>query len=187
MQDYKFDDVKHALIWATEVLRGKSFPRISNIYIKETPSLNDDVKQRAWSGWRENLPVDEEESVLLAMKVYRNVKDLSIEDQELVLMKYWGDYYDKNYLKGALQIKEVMRQRGKHIRLNYRFSLRQIGTIKDIHFRKIHKSLKRIEQELETKMVAKEMVYPPVDASKEQPLISKNRYTDWSVGECRNS
>ncbi|MFT7433062.1 MAG: hypothetical protein ACI9TY_000687 [Alphaproteobacteria bacterium] len=176
MQDYTFDNVQHALIWATEILRSNTFPKISNIYIKEALSSREDVKQRAWSGWREDLPADQEEVTLLAMKVYRSVKNIPSMDQELVLMKYWGDYYDKAYLKSTLQIKEAMRQRGQHLRLNYRFSLRQMAAIKENHFRKIHKNILRIEAELQRNLVGKGMVLPQVDTCEEQKLIVKTNY-----------
>lgn len=187
MQDYTFDNVQHALIWATEILRSNTFPKISNIYIKEALSSREDVKQRAWSGWRENLPADQEEATLLAMKVYRSVKNMPAVDQELLLMKYWGDYYDKTYLKSTLQIKEAMRQRGQHLRLNYRFSLRQIAVIKEIHFRKIHKNILRIEAELQRNLIGKGMVLPAVDTCEEQKLIVKNKVSHWGVADFRNS
>lgn len=171
MQDYTFDNVQHALIWATEILRGKTFPSISNIYIKESISSKEDIKQRAWSGYRENLPTDQEEATLLAMKVYRSVKVMSHEKQEILLMKYWGDYYDKTYLKTTLQIKEAMRQRGKHMRLNYRFSIRQIAELKEMNFSKTRNMIMGIEEELSRNLHGKDMLLPVVNVDNNQKLL----------------
>jgi DNA-directed RNA polymerase specialized sigma24 family protein len=182
MGHYIFDDVNHALIWATEHLRRRSFPKISDIYKQEIScGVLEDKSIQTWSGYRGHLPTDAEESMLLAMQVYRLVRQLKPEEQQLILLRYWGDYHSKKYLQEALQIKEVMRRRGQHVRLNYRFSYRQVAEIENIHAKKAEREIKRILNELERHMSEKELVEPRqnADVSKNQPL--KTIKSGWDV------
>lgn len=159
MSQYIFDDVNHALIWATEHLRRRSFPKISDIYKQDIScGVLEDKNIRTWSGYRGELPADAEESMLLAMRIYRLVRQLKPEQQQLLMLRYWGDYHSKKYLQEALQIKEVMRRRGQHVRLNYRFSYRQVAEVENMHSKKAEREIKRILSELEKHMVEKDLV-----------------------------
>lgn len=184
MSYYNFDDVNHALIWSTEHLRRRSFPKISDIYKSDTSMhASDDKVIKAWSGMRDNLPSDGEEAMLLAMKVYRFVRSLKPEEQQIILLRYWGDYHSQQYLKSALQIKEAMRIRGQHVRLNYRFSYKQIAQVQNMHYKKAERELKRILAELEAKMCEKDLVPRPVEV--EMSIVSQNekRLPVWDVDD----
>ena len=184
---YIFDGVRHAMIWATEHLRSKTFPKTSSIYLKERLKNQEDKSIKSWAEWREDLPSNPEEAMLLSMQVYRMVRKLRAEDQEVIYMKYWGDYHDKAYLKGALQIKEAMRQRGKHVRLNYRFSIRQIAVLKDVHFCKIQRALMRIEGELATHLIGKGLIPPLLEGAVIQNSDAKKQGSPLNVEEFRYS
>lgn len=182
MSHYNFDDVNHALIWSTEHLRRKSFPKISDIYKSDSAvNVSDDKVVKAWSGSRDNLPSDAEEAMLLAMKVYRFVRALKPEEQQIILLRYWGDYHSQNYLKSALQIKEAMRLRGQHVRLNYRFSYKQIAQAQNLHYKKAERELKRILAELELKMSEKDLVPVPCKAEMSTHANGVERRSAWDV------
>ncbi len=177
-----FDDVNHALVWATEHLRRKSFPKISNIYKEDVSALGQESSAvKKWSGHKANLPTDGEEAMLLAMKVYRFVRALKPAEQQLILLRYWGDYHSPQYLKGALQIKEVMRQRGHHVRLNYRFSYQQVGVQQNIHYKKAEREIKRILGELETKMSEKGLLPQGNKVPVSNLKTTQNKGRDWSL------
>lgn len=184
MEDYTFENVRHALCWATENLRNRTFPKVSNIYKSEVLS---DADVKKWSMWRENLPKDKDESFLLSMKVYKFVYNLNEYDKGLILMRYLGDYHTKDYLKSALNIKEAMRLRGQHVRLNYRFSVRQVAACVNEHYSKIHRALGRIEGELETKMRANGLIggEPMRDVQQNKPLEKQGKH--WGLEDFRNS
>lgn len=187
MDQYIFDDVNHALIWATEHLRRKSFPKVSDIYKKDISSLHLEEKDiKSWAGYKNNLPTDAEEAMLLAIKVYRIVRNLKPEEQQFVLLRYWGDYHSPQYLKSALQIKEAMRIRGQHVRLKYRFTYRQVAELQNVHVKKAERETKRILDELAKKMSEKGLIATQEKAPMSQISGSKNQGNAWDAEQfCR--
>lgn len=154
MQNFKFEDVRHALTWATEHMRRKSFPKVSKIYMEGARFNRSSNTLKEWAGWRETLPQDAEEAFLLATKVYKAIHLLPETDRKMIFMKYWGDYYDKAVLMRALRTQEALRQRGKRVRLNYRYSSQLIGNQLDMNYRKVHREIARIEESIEQQLIA---------------------------------
>lgn len=126
-----FQDAHHALTWATEVLRQSRFPQISKFYHEISSDRRHlDTTEIAHVFTPDDpLPTEKSDRLALAYSIYRCVSNLDEQQQKLLKMKYWGDYYDDKVLFRAQKTQETLRQRGMRVRLNYRYSLRQLATM----------------------------------------------------------
>lgn len=114
-----FGDSLSALTWATEVMRVRRFPKIPSVY---SGMARPDVIA---SG---GMPVGAD-TYAQALTVYQCVYKLSPAEQEILQLHVWGDFATPVRLDGALKLQEAWRQKGKRVRLSYRYSQRQLGTI----------------------------------------------------------
>lgn len=153
---YTFENVRHALIWATETKRRETRPSISNIYDKGLyAELKDAEENKEWTGWRAHLPNNKEEKFMLAAKVWQAVKSLPKEQQDIVHLSFFGDWYSDAHLKKMLAFQDASRKQGKLIRLSHRYSVRQVATLLNMNYRTVHRKLDvaflEIEKELNNK------------------------------------
>lgn len=139
---YIFENVHHALVWSTETVRRASRPAISSIYEKGLiAELENAETHKEWTGWRTHLPVEKEERFMLAAKVWQSVKSLSKEQEKIIRLTYFGDWHHDIHLMKMLELQERMRKEGKRLRLNYRYSVRQVATLMDMNYRTVHRKL----------------------------------------------
>lgn len=141
-QQYMFENVRHALVWSTEVMRRGSRPSISRVYEKGLlAELESAEADKTWTGWRAHLPENREEKLLLVAKVWNATAKLSQEHQRILRLSYFGDWYSEAHLATMLALQERMRKEGKRLRLNHRYSVRQVATILDMNYRTVHRKL----------------------------------------------
>lgn len=150
MQNTTFQNADHAMKWATEVCRRRRFPRIAAFYREVRSSQQEAL--RTFTGYQANLPTDPTEQVLLAQDIYKACDTLPTEDKQLLMAHYWGDYVDEATYNKACQFLAYERQHGRHGRMAWRYSMRQVGVWagRDDKYvgRHIHKALQIIEAEL---------------------------------------
>ena len=155
-QNYTFENVNHALIWATEVMRRHSRPRISNIYDKgllaELEMPQADV---SWSGFRQYLPTSMDEQMHLASIVWKEVKMLDEDLQKMIRLSFFGDWYSDKNLQGVLAMQNEMRKQGKRMRLNHRYGVRQVATLMDMNYRTLHRKLESAKAVVEKHLFEK--------------------------------
>lgn len=149
MAVYYFDNADHAMKWATEIMRKNSFPKLSGIYREMTNDDNEDSVK--WFANYGQLPSEWEDKQALAMKVYKLFDYLSPDQKAILKLRYWGDYSDERRLATAKSAQEYYRMHeNKRVRLSYRYSYRQIGTILGMDHktakRRIDMSLKEMER-----------------------------------------
>jgi len=137
-----FADALTALIWATEVLRAKRFPSIPSVYANTPkPAIV------AAGGSPEG-----DDAYAQALSIYQCLYKLDTEAQEILQLHVWGDYATPPRLHAALKLQEQWRQQGKRVRLSYRYSHRQLGTIlgcsKSSAWRKLNTALKALASNL---------------------------------------
>ena len=153
MSDWQFDHVNHAMKWATEVLRHRRFPKINPMY-QEIVSKQDKAHQesRYWHGEYGNLPTDPDERVSLALKVNDAANRLMKDEQVLLQLYYWGDYASPKRLAAAEKIQRSCEQKGRRVRLSYRYSYRQLASILGVAHttaaRRVEAALKSMEDML---------------------------------------
>jgi hypothetical protein len=158
MQNYVFEDAHHALIWATEVLRARRFPKIATFY-REAWLGEYGAAVKQWCGCHEDLPTDAEDRLALALDIYRLMGEaLSIQQQHLVVLYYWGDFADEATYRQAQVFQERMRRQGTHVRLSYRYSFRQLGGRLDIAHKTAAKRLRQAQQALQRALELEGMV-----------------------------
>jgi hypothetical protein len=149
MQNYTFEDAHHALIWATEVLRARRFPKIAAFY-QEAWSGEYGPAVKQWCGSRGDLPTEEEERLALALDVYRLLGEaVETQQQRLVVLYYWGDFADEATYRQAQAFQEKMRRQGTRVRLSYRYSFRQLGHVLGMAHKTAAKRLRQAQQALQ--------------------------------------
>ncbi len=135
-------DALSTLIWATEVLRVKRFPSIPTVY-ENMPQSGFAAAGGEFGGG---------DAYAQALSIYQCLYKLDTEAQEILQLHVWGDYATPTRLKGALKLQERWRQAGKRVRLSYRYSHNQLGTIlsvsKSTAGRRLHVALKTLASEL---------------------------------------
>jgi len=142
---YYFVDAKQAMVWATEILRKRRFPKNGMFYMDavDDEADEDTVEGRAFYGVGEgNLPATQDERALLATKVYGLLNGVDEKYRETLLHLYWGDFLHEDGYKKASYVQEYLRQKGIRTRLCYRYSYRQVGNKMGID----HKTARRWEE-----------------------------------------
>lgn len=168
MDNYYFNDAHHAMLWATEVLRKKRFPRISGFYRKierEEPLTEEESK---WLGEYGQLPTEWDDRQSLAIQVYKLLDHLTDDQWQLLRLRYWGDYYDENNLRRMEAMQEKLRMQNKRLKLNYRYSYRQVGTALGIDHKTARKRLDIALRDLYDELLAIGLVVPIGGLSQEQ-------------------
>ncbi len=127
MSDYIFDNAEHALKWAVEVLRRRRLPKLSSLW-REIEAEAEWIAQ-AWEGDKNlTLPSDRDERMHLALKVMETVTR-SGEGARVLLLWAMGDWADEGRLAAAMAIQERCRRDGIRVRLAYRYTYDQLGTV----------------------------------------------------------
>jgi hypothetical protein len=155
MTSYYFIDAHQALSWTTEVLRRQRFPRISPVY-KELLLQQPDTESRqalsAWFGEHANLPTHPQDRHTLALEVQKHIATLEPAQQQILRLKYWGDYHDPLVLARALKEQDILRQKGIRTRVSYRYSDRQLGVLLTVDHktagRRIEKAIAALDRQL---------------------------------------
>lgn len=141
--DNAFDTAQQALTFATEILRIKQFPKITQSYQNGCPppvvaAGGEPTGDTAYA---------------LALSVYQCLHRLEEEFREILQLHAWGDYVTPARFKGAEAIQEKARQEGKRVRLSHRYSHRQLATILDVSkstaARRLDKAYMALSGELE--------------------------------------
>lgn len=171
---YLFSSVDHALCWATEVLRARRFPKISKCYDETSAALsaNERRQQQVWYGEYGCIPQELSDRHALAMAVYGCVAQLEGEQQQLIKLRYWGDYADDVRLQNAQQHQERLRRKGVRVRLSYRYTYRQLSALLNKHHKTIGRYLAQAEKALATILEAKNLIGKVVIV-KENCLLTK--------------
>lgn len=130
-----FTDAESALLWATEIMRLRRWPKLSSIYnesvpdnVREAVADAEGERDRVAEAWQ-GEPLSGFDKYSMAQKVYKALAALAADEQRLLMLYAWGDYADEARLRAALAIQAQMRAEGKRVRLNYRYSYRQLGAI----------------------------------------------------------
>ncbi|MFZ2620551.1 MAG: hypothetical protein WAX89_06715 [Alphaproteobacteria bacterium] len=121
-----FLDAHSAMIWSTEVLRARRFPKIAAFY-QEAEKGEMAARMREFRAESLYVPKGAEDRLALAVLVYQAVNQLPEALQQVLNLYYWGDYADALRYRAALAFQERMRQEGLRVRLSYRYSYREVG------------------------------------------------------------
>lgn len=150
MSEYVFDSAEHALKWAVEVLRRRRLPKLTSLW-REIEAEAEWIGQ-AWEGEKNvTLPHDRDERMHLALKVMEAVTR-SGEGARLLLLWAMGDWADEGRLAAAMAIQERCRREGMRVRLAYRYTYDQLGTVlgcdRKAAWRKVQDALQALGLEL---------------------------------------
>ena len=146
-QTYVFESATQALTWATENMRRRMFPKISSVY-KEIASPTAESSD-SWRQQRSYLPSDAESVSLLTSKIFSCLKELDEMQQHLIILKYWGDFYEQGHFQRKVRQLELLRKQGHRVRLNYRYTMRQIASEVDMNYRTVHRNIEKAESAFE--------------------------------------
>lgn len=134
-----FDSAQGAMLFATDVLRRRRFPKIGNTYNGEKPRVM-------------HMAAGEDDKYTLALSVYQCLARLDEDMQRLLKLHFWGDYVETQKLHAAIALQEKWRQEGKRVRLSYMYSQRQLASIlgvgKSTVERRLNKALRLLSREL---------------------------------------
>ena len=142
-----FENLSHLLTWTTETLRAQADPHVASVYkiLKESRDGIPHpfkVKNPSYSPH-----IDKH---ILALDLDRLTEHhLTKEEYQLIRLYYWGDYTTPLHLKRARLLQEKHRLEGKRVRLNWRYSFRQIATLRNISTPTVSKRINRAHQKLE--------------------------------------
>jgi hypothetical protein len=141
-----FASAEHALVWAADTLRRRRHARLSPLWQQMEPSL---AEPNPANG---NLPLavpeklpepeailpDPQDRLAIALTIEQAVQSLG-EGGKLLRLHAWGDWHTNAALTAALRNQEKARQQGERLRLNLRYSYRQLG----IYLQADHKTIAR--------------------------------------------
>ena len=152
-QNYQFESASQALSWYADVIRQRNSARISCIYDKGILL----EKTITASSHASLLPSDIESTTLLLTRLDKIKNMLCEKDQLLLTLKYNGDWHDAKNIKAMYVLQERLRQQGKRLRLNTRYSVRQIAEKIGQNYRTVHRNIDKAEFEFE-KLLADHML-----------------------------
>jgi hypothetical protein len=141
MHSFYFATALQALYWSTEVLRQRRFPKLSALYKEVLMGYGAENRSciQDWYGESKNTPQDPEDRIRLALRVQDLLSHLDSDLAYVLKLRAWGDYINDTILSRALQHQETLRQKGTRVRLSYRYSLRQVGTLMEVDHKTVAK------------------------------------------------
>ena len=177
MSDHVFDNAEHALKWAVEVLRRRRMPKLSSLW-REIEAEAEWIGQ-VWEGDKNmTLPTDRDERMHLALKVMDAMTRSGEGAARLLTLWAMGDWADEGRLGAAMAIQERCRREGLRVRLAYRYTYDQLGTVlgcdRKAAWRRVQEALVILGREL-----AKDGLLPMVDGAERQTgSFKKDVYFD---------
>ena len=149
---YQFETIDHALRWSTEVLRGRRFPKIGRFYLESV----DDEGVQEFCGHRSDMPKTAEDRLCLALEVQKAVDScLEQEEKAPLTAYYWGDYTNDAIYQKAASFQERMRREGVRVKLNYRYSFRQLGRLLEVSDKTAAKIVRSAQEKIEEELAKK--------------------------------
>lgn len=159
-----FTDAESALLWSTEILRLRRWPKLSSIYnegvpdqMREVVSDAESERDRVAEAWQ-GEPLSGFDKYSMAQKVYKALAGLGGDEQRVLMLYAWGDYADEPRLRASLAIQAQMRAEGKRVRLNYRYSYRQLAALYGIDPKTAAKRVRMALERLSDRMAGLLMV-----------------------------
>lgn len=136
------------------------FQKISKCYDETSAGLtaNERRQQQVWFGEYGCIPQELSDRHALAMAVYGCVAKLEGDQQQLLKLRYWGDYADDARLQAAQQHQERLRRKGMRVRLSYRYTYRQLAFLLNKHHKTIGRYVTQAEQKLSALLENKRLI-----------------------------
>lgn len=130
---WQFASAEEALFWSADVLRLRHLPKLTSLWREvlaeaPCPDAPSELDRHSYApSERDHLPRHEDDRLSLALAVERLLEGME-ESGQLLRLHAWGDWVNDVRLRAALALQERLRRQGHTLRLNYRMSLRQLGT-----------------------------------------------------------
>lgn len=152
---YIFADARHAMGWATEILRMRELTGPSQIF-KEYQASEVPPQEEEYSEYV--MPTDGESRYDLAHDVYTCFHKLNEESQSILKLAYWGDFASMRRLNKARVMQESLLRKGVKTRLNYRYSIQQLSTMLDENDMRVKRRLDMAHKLLHEELAAKDLL-----------------------------
>lgn len=134
-----FSDARWALFWSADVLRRRYLPKIGAFWreidaegTRELETLQTGVPGRVERAPEKMLlPEDEDDRHALALKVEDVLRGMGPPHGLLLRQLAWGDAWCDAALRAAMAHREKARREGLRLRVNYRYTYRQLASLHD--------------------------------------------------------
>lgn len=164
---WQFADAEHALHWSADLLRNKRQPRLTRLWREvvsgsgeEEPAVAAEVARLTPADAPgQHLPDTPDDRYALALRVESMVS--AIEGRHLLRLYAWGDWADEARLRGALIMQERARREGFRLRLNYRYSFRQLALQLETDHKTVGKYFRRALEEFSQKLEEAGLLFIP--------------------------
>lgn len=163
-----FASAEQALVWGADTLRRRRHARLSPLWQQIAPELAQPhpANQNLPMAVPERLPEPAallpapEDRFAVALQIEQAVETLG-EPGKLLRLYAWGDWHSNAALTAALRHQEKARQRGDRLRLNIRYSFRQLGVMLGADHKTIAKCIRLALNELSDALETKGLLYVP--------------------------
>lgn len=168
---WQFADAQHALMWSADVLRQRRMPRSTPLWRQIPSGAEVEAEVNATTPWGDNLtfhlPEDPEERYALALNIEKQLTTIG-EIGNLLRLHAWGDWHSEQTLRGAIAIQERARQEGHRIRLNYRYSFRQLGLLLSIDHKTAARKVRDALEYLADHLATTNLIFTPHNPAHEE-------------------
>lgn len=163
-----FASAEHALIWAADTLRRRRHARLSPLWLQMEPGLAEPQPDNGNLPMAvpETLPEPEnilpapEDRLAVALTVEQAVRKLG-EGGNLLRLYAWGDWHSTASLQAALRHQERARKRGDRLRLNIRYSYRQLGIMLNADHKTVSRRVRLALNDLADALESKGLLFVP--------------------------
>lgn len=166
--DALFATAEQALMWGADTLRRRRHARLSPLWQQMEPSLAhpNPANGNAPLAVPEKLPEPEplfpnpDDRFAVAVQIEQAVDGLG-EAGKLLRLHAWGDWHSNAALNAAILHQERARQRGDRLRLNIRYSYRQLGIMLNADHKTIARRIRLALNDLSDALEQKGLLYVP--------------------------